>query len=67
MADLWLIRALGVRAKRLCIVLSILGKSRGEKNNGSTQELKFLPFIDACVDKQTFVVGSHTSRLHRKR
>lgn len=66
MADLRLIRALGVRPKRIYIVLFILGKSRGKKNNGSTKELKLFPLIDVCMDKQTFVVGSHASRLHRK-
>lgn len=45
-------------------MLFILGKSRGKKNSGSTKELKFLPLIDACMDKQAFVVGSHTSGFY---
>lgn len=66
MAALQLMRALGVRPKRFYNVLFILGRSRGKKNNGSTKELKLFLLIDACMDKQTLVVGSHTSRLHRK-
>lgn len=46
----------------LCIAPFILVKSRGKKNNGSMKELKFIPHIDVCMDKQTLAVGSHTSR-----
>lgn len=67
MADLWLIRALWDGSKSLCIAPFILVKSRGKKNNGSMKELKFIPRIDVCMDKQTLVVGSHTSRWHSKR